>query len=112
MELLLVLIILYFLSRSYFKPRTLLIDDMRDIKATRVARTFDDGIRALVEEGPFNTLYLDHDLGEEDPRKTGYDILCFLEEHTELLPNRIVLVTANPVGRQKMKVVIDKLYMD
>jgi len=103
--------------------RVLLIDDMRDLEYVMptyqwnidigiVARTFDEGINALQYSGPFDILYLDHDLGDMDPRKTGYDIMCFLEANTELLPKSIKLVTSNPVGRQKMQVVINKLYGD
>lgn len=90
--------------------KTLLIDDMRDIKVDRIARTFDDGIEALKNEGPWNILYLDHDLGDEDPHKTGYGIMEYLEANPDKLPGKIELVTSNPVGRQKMKVVIERLY--
>jgi hypothetical protein len=92
--------------------RYLLIDDMRNILCHRIARTFDDGVKALKEEGPWTALYLDHDLGDPDPAKTGYGIMCFLEANPEYLPERIVLVTSNPVGRDNMQVVIDKLYGD
>lgn len=90
--------------------RTLLIDDMRNLIVDRTARTYDDGIHALTCEGPFDILYLDHDLGEEDPRKTGMGIMNFLEANPEYKPGTIVLVTSNPVGRKQMQVVIDKLY--
>lgn len=90
--------------------KSLLIDDTRDIDADVVARTFEDGIRALCSNSPFDVLYLDHDLGDENPRNTGYGIMKFLEEHSEFLPKKIVLVTSNPVGRQNMLVVINKLY--
>lgn len=83
---------------------------MRNIPADRVARTFEDGIKALTNEGPWDVLYLDHDLGEEAPNNTGYGVMCFLEANTEYLPGRIELVTSNPVGREKMRVVIEKLY--
>lgn len=89
--------------------KVLLIDDMRNGVMDRIARTFDDGIKALKEEGPWDLLYLDHDLGEADPAKTGYDIMCFLEANPELLPKQIKCVSSNPVGRQKIQVVIDKL---
>jgi hypothetical protein len=90
--------------------RTLLIDDLRDIDADVVARTFKAGIEALKSQR-FDVLYLDHDLGDEGvPEKTGYDVINFLEANPEYLPGKIVLVTSNPVGRQKMQVVIDKLY--
>jgi hypothetical protein len=90
--------------------KTLLIDDMRDIKADVVARTFDEGIEALKNQGPFDLLYLDHDYGDPDPHKTGEGIMKFLEENSELLPVEIMIVSSNPVGRQRMQVIIDKLY--
>ena len=89
--------------------KALLIDDIRDIKADRVARTFDDGIVALKEQ-KWDILYLDHDLGDSDPAKTGYDILNWLEANPEYLPVEIFLVTQNPVGREKMLKLIDRLY--
>jgi len=89
--------------------RVLLIDDMRSGAMDRIARTFEDGIKALKEEGPWGLLYIDHDLGETDPAKTGYDIMCFLEANPELAPKKIVCVSSNPVGRQKIEVVIEKL---
>ncbi len=93
--------------------KTLLIDDVRDLKADRVARTYADGIAALQEE-EWDVLLLDHDLGcfDEDGREyTGYDVLCWLEENTYFLPtSEIRIVSANPVGRQRMQQVIDKLY--
>ena len=89
--------------------KTLLIDDLRDIKVDTTARTFDEGIEAL-KLGGWDTLYLDHDLGDPDPRKTGYDVLNFLELNPHLLPGRIVLVTQNPVGMEKMRKLIEQLY--
>lgn len=98
--------------------KTLLIDDMRDIDANVVARTFDEGIYALRNNSKFDVLYLDHDLGEdgfvtiegESYPKTGYGIMVFLENNPHLLPVKISLVTSNPVGRRNMQVVINKLY--
>jgi hypothetical protein len=101
--------------------RYLLIDDIRtfgsndipkpnDFEEWEHAGNFDAGIFALKFEGPFDVLYLDHDLVEVDPLKTGYGIMCFLEANPVFLPKRIVLVTSNPVGRKNMQVVIDRLY--
>lgn len=89
--------------------KTLLIDDIRDIKADRIARTFDDGIFALKEQR-WDVLYLDHDLADPNPAKTGYDVLNWLEANPEHLPVEIFLVTQNPVGREKMLKLIDRLY--
>lgn len=101
---------LYLLKRTKHKRRTLLIDDMRNIKADVIARTYDQGLLAIMNNPPFEVLYLDHDLGDPAPNKTGYDILNFIEVNPHLKPKKIVLVTSNPVGLQKMRVVIDKLY--
>lgn len=98
--------------------KILLIDDMRTeaviynqygFKPTHIARTFDEGIEAL-KDWNWDILYLDHDLGDPDPNKTGYGIMKFLEENRDRLPSEIVLVTANPVGRQNMMAVIKRIY--
>lgn len=89
--------------------KTLLIDDLRNIQADRVARTYDEGIAAL-QEGQWDVLYLDHDFGDPDPHKTGYGVICWIEAHPEMKPGKIVIVSSNPVGRKQMQVVIDKLY--
>lgn len=101
--------------------KTLLIDDLREVEfvnknwnvqVTDVARTFAEGINAL-KLGDVETLLLDHDLGcygDDGIELTGYKIMLFLEEHPEYLPKSIVLVTSNPVGRDKMQTVINKIY--
>jgi hypothetical protein len=67
--------------------------------------------------GPWDELWLDHDLcavekqtTETGRELTGYDILCFLEEFPQYLPKKIILVTDNSSGREKMMVVLAKLY--
>lgn len=92
--------------------RTLLIDDMRNLTADRTARTFDDGIAALTNEGPWDVLLLDHDLGDFviGTERTGEHIMKFLEENPQYLPGSIRIVSSNPVGRQRMQVIINKLY--
>lgn len=89
--------------------RTLLIDDVRNIDATKVCRTYDEGIEALRTE-EWETLYLDHDLGDPDPKKTGYGIACFIEENPSHRPYRIQLVSQNPVGRANIIRAISKFY--
>lgn len=101
--------------------KTLLIDDARDVDfvndtwcvtVTHIARTYGEGIRQL-KEGGIDLLLLDHDLAcydDDGNELTGYKVMLYLEEHPEYLPGRIVLVTSNPVGRDKMQTVIDKLY--
>jgi hypothetical protein len=89
--------------------RILLVDDLRWAPCDRVARTFDDAVSALRNDGPWDVLLLDHDLGDPNPKKTGYDILNWLEEHPQFIPKDIKLVTQNPVGRQKMAALINRL---
>jgi DNA-binding response OmpR family regulator len=72
----------------------------------QVARTFKEGIKELSEHR-YDLLLLDHDLG--DPDGNGYDVMCWLEEHSEHLPAGIKLVTANGAGGQRMLRVIQKL---
>jgi CheY-like chemotaxis protein len=88
--------------------KCLLIDDCRspesvgaDSKNTKVCFHYQQGIEALQQGGPWDILYLDHDLGEEID-KTGYNIVCFLEENPDLIPAKIQIVSSNSVGRQNI----------
>ena len=85
--------------------RTLLIDDERTIDCTMVVRIYDEGILALQIE-KWDELLLDHDLGDPDERKTGYGIMCWLEQNVQYIPRRIILITLNPAGRKNMLLVL------
>ena len=68
--------------------------------------TAEDAI-ALLETGQVTSASLDHDLGLG---KTGYDVVCWMEEH-DAWPERGVRVhSMNPVGRQRMESVIERAY--
>src|ERR1700677_3922954 len=76
-----------------------------------VADRYNKGIEAL-ERQRWDLLLLDHDLSSyrDDGREmTGYDVLCWLEEHPEFIPAGIRLVTANPSGGKRMLAVIQKM---
>jgi hypothetical protein len=90
--------------------KVLLIDDKRNGNYV-IARTYESGI-FLLTSCKWNTVILDHDLGcfKDGKEYTGYDILCFLEEHSEYLPEEITLITANAAVREKMQKLINKLY--
>jgi hypothetical protein len=104
----------------------LLIDDMRfmsmvhepeDGDTSYIARSYEIGLMRLEMLHPVDVLYIDHDLASwetlEDGTKrerTGYDIMCWLEEHPELKPGKIICVSSNPSGRARIQQVIDKLY--
>lgn len=81
----------------------LIIDDIRTLNCDIVARTAREGIK-LMEEHFYEVecLCLDHDLGEA---LNGYDVLreLFL---LEIVPDKVQLVTSNPVGRQNMEKVL------
>lgn len=89
--------------------RTLLIDDIRNLEADVIARNYTEGIKQLKFNGSWDLLLLDHDLASFDTKGkefTGYDIMCWLEENNEFLPKEIRCVSDNPVGRDKINMVI------
>jgi hypothetical protein len=102
--------------------RVLLIDDVRtEVNLPQhaqsidmIARNYWAGIDALLYLPKWDLLLLDHDLSSFNPgdgkERTGYDIMCWLEEFTAYLPGEIEIVSANPVGRKRMQLVIEKLY--
>jgi hypothetical protein len=75
------------------------------IPTNYVARSYSEGIAALRDLGPWDTLLLDYDLASYDQdgrERTGFDVLVFLEEHPDKRPSIVKLVTSNPVGRKRM----------
>lgn len=91
--------------------RTLLIDDSRNFKVDKTVRTYTTAIEALKEE-IWGIVYLDHDLGYyiDGDSRTGYDILCWLELNPQYLPKKIEIVSLNPSGRERMELVLERLY--
>jgi len=97
--------------------RILAIDDVRDFSFTDVlCRTYEEGVKALAYNGPWDELYLDHDLGavkrsydDSGREQTGYTIACFLEQHPSLAPNKIIIVTSNPVGLKNISDALSKI---
>jgi hypothetical protein len=88
------------------------LDDVRPTREGFVRCFWPDEVIELLKTREVRVLSLDHDLGD-DARGTGYDVLLWLEgemHEDETFPLPVILVhSANPVGRQKMAVVIDKL---
>lgn len=87
--------------------KTLLIDDIRDIAASKVCRTFDEGLEAI-KEGGWMTLYIDHDLADPQGR-TGYDIIRFIEENEHLRPDCVLIVSSNPVGIRNIQAALKSM---
>lgn len=77
-----------------------LIDDTRNLNADIIVRNGEAGLMVLQAfRSKVEVVYLDHDLGLGSI--SGYEVLCralFLD----VLPNKVQLVTSNPVGRVNM----------
>jgi hypothetical protein len=94
------------------------LDDVRDCPpGFTLARTYDECI-ALLRENDVDTLSLDHDLGQDNPyagyvqpAHTGYDVCKWIVEHDKW-PKRIILHTANPVGRANMYQLLNRYKPD
>lgn len=82
-----------------------LIDDIRDIEDMDIICRNSTAGKAVLELFDIDELYLDNDLGET---VEGYQILQWAANHG-LVPEKVVLVTANPIAKQKM---IDILTLD
>jgi hypothetical protein len=71
-----------------------------------VVKTYEEAIE-LLKTGKVEKASLDHDLGTE---KTGYDVICWMEENNVWPRNGVIVHSQNPVGKQKMEVVVKKHY--
>lgn len=80
--------------------RLLAIDDCRELPDAHVlCRTFDDGIKALDFLGPWDELWLDHDLGAlMTSNGDGCKVVEWLNEHKEKYPDTIIVITGSPAG--------------
>jgi hypothetical protein len=105
------------------KPKILLIDDTRDeasrglsMKVDLIARTYWAGLLALKAQS-WDLILLDHDLqsyDSEGKERTGYDLICAIERMIASgemeKPKKIVCVSSNPPGRDRIEMVIASLY--
>jgi len=81
-----------------------LVDDTRDMHADVTLRTASDARRFFANPRTLIQLYMDHDLGCVDQygnEDDGYKVLSYILERGTR-PEYVTLVTANPVGRDKM----------
>jgi hypothetical protein len=84
----------------------LMIDDQRNLNCELEARTAAEGRALLIQyAGQIECLCLDHDLGPCPVtginQESGYDIALWALMN-EIMPPRVQLVSANPVGRQNI----------
>jgi len=65
-----------------------------------------DCIKELEENGPWNYIFLDHDLGGKiyvpSGPGTGYEVALWLKNHPDKKPNKIILQTCNDKGAKCM----------
>lgn len=101
---------------------TLWLDDIRDPQkhgylVADWVKTADEAITAL-KTGRYDFASLDHDLSVEatlgtpaPDERTGYTVVCWLEENPQYWPQYGTRVhSMNPVGKQKMLLVIHQHY--
>jgi UDP-2-acetamido-3-amino-2,3-dideoxy-glucuronate N-acetyltransferase len=87
--------------------KKLLIDDIRSFPGCIVARSASEGKRMLTMER-WDTLYIDYDLGKE--KNTGLSVIEWLKDNKDLLPEKIVCVSDNKEGAEKINSVIEEIY--
>jgi hypothetical protein len=74
-----------------------------------VARTYDDAYR-LLRDYSYAEVAFDHDLGDTHvPERTGYTLLCAIERGELRRPQRATIISWNPVGVRRMRVLLDRL---
>lgn len=89
------------------------LDDIRDTPfGFKRTYTVEQTIQSLKTD-KIDILSLDNDLGEGELE--GYKVLDFIEYEVyngnhKILPNKIIIHSANPVARQRMAQIINKLY--
>lgn len=69
------------------------------------AKSSEEAIRIL-ELGGVSFISFDHDLGDPDPKRTGYDVASWIESaafYGTLAPLGWVVHSANPVGRKNIE---------
>ena len=81
-------------------------DDKEPKDSVLIARTYTMAIQALSLLGPWDEVYLDHDLGSVNG-KTGYDVILWLEERAllyrfDLIPKKLICISSNPAGAKRI----------
>ncbi len=101
--------------------RTLLIDDVRAEESVQavisvIARDYWEAIRQIDNNGPWDVILLDHDLGNFDDNNkelTGRDVAEYIASLPETSHPRVVkVITSNPVGRENIIAALHKTNID
>lgn len=97
------------------KLRRLMIDDepiMKklihkiDDEGLDLATTFEEAIEKLSSNPPYDVVYLDYKL---PGLKTGDDVLDFMEENPEKIPDRIIIISFHPDCMMNARIINSKL---
>lgn len=101
--------------------KILWVDDIRNPPETLsvdLARTYFEATKLLAEVN-YEEIYLDHDLGllswKDEREYTGYDVVLWLVERKMVgghVPSIYHFLTANPIGRERMKGTIERYLVD
>jgi hypothetical protein len=80
----------------------LLVDDIRNIEGVdMICRSGEIALEQIHNWEDISSLYLDNDLGEG--KLEGYDFLVKLYRINGKVPSRIVLVSSNPIARERIR---------
>lgn len=96
------------------------LDDLREpwrygFLGAEWAKTADEAI-VLLRTGEVTFASLDHDLSIDDTmgnpkgEKTGYTVVCWMEENNVWPKDGVDVHSMNPVGKKRMQSVIDHHY--
>jgi hypothetical protein len=88
------------------------LDDMRPAPEGWIHVRWPEEAIALLEAGAVVELSLDHDLGDADERRTGYDVLVWIEERVALQgfePPAIAIHSANASARERMVLAVESI---
>lgn len=91
--------------------RILMIDDKKNNSdADFIARTFEEAIEALTQNGPWDILYLDYDLDDNmTPPRTGLTLLQMLRSRPQYIPKKIIPNSADPGYNALLRQEINRL---
>jgi hypothetical protein len=81
----------------------LLIDDIRNIDCDAIARN-PKAAKELLKCNCWKNVIFDHDLGTSE---NGYDLMKWMFE-MNIHPEKIQLITMNPVGRDNMIAILEE----
>lgn len=97
-------------------PRILFVDDRKapqefGVAPTTIARTFSQAVTALLDEAPFDELYLDYYLSDMAPKgPTGADVLRYVARmDATRIPPKVIGISGDPAMCDKVEAMATEL---